>query len=78
MWLFVSGSENGMSEELLSGGILMLYISSCACTDWIIRLKAIRNTRGERVSPGNTPFFTEKEGGCQILVTTCAESEEYI
>ena len=59
-------------------GSLILYpAEGCACTDWITGLKAIRNKRGERVPPWNTPLFTGKEGGCQTLVTTCAESEEY-
>ena len=72
MWLFVSGGEIGSSEELLSGGSLIVYpAEGWACTDWITGLKAIRNIRG------NTPLFTGKEGGCQALVATCAESEEY-
>lgn len=72
MWLFVSGGEIGSSEELLSGGSLIVYpAEGWACTDWITGLKAIRNIRG------NTPLFTGKEGGCQALVARCAESEEY-
>ena len=52
IWLFVSGSEIGTSEELLSGGSLKSYpAEGCARTDWITGLKAIRNIRGERVSP---------------------------
>ena len=52
MWLVVSGSEIGASEELLSGGSLILYpAEGCACTDWITGLRAIRNVRGERVPP---------------------------
>ena len=72
MWLFVSGGEIGSSEELLSGGSLIVYpAEGWACTDWITGLKAIRNIRG------NNPLFTGKERGCQALVATCAESEEY-
>ena len=49
MCLFVSGSEIGASEELLSGGSLILYPGEGgACTDWTTGLKAIRNIR---VSP---------------------------
>ena len=61
MWLFVSGGEIGSSEELLSGGSLIVYpAEGWACTDWITGLKAIRNIRG------NTPLFTGKEGVARL------------